>query len=123
MTLTMDLITTNEQVTVLNQEVLLTELTIQQLIDLALDSVNERISIQSRQELINRGKDNIHDRIKIKKCCKSAISNLELLLKKSDEEDFNQNKIKSHKTKFLASVSVLDKLQLEWQKYDLNIKH
>lgn len=100
------------------------QLSIEQLINLIIDSSNsDFILAQARQELVNRGKDNIQLRILIKKQCKSNIESLEALLKKIDKES-NRNKdiIKSFKQKFLSSISVLDRLQLEWQKHDLSLR-
>ena len=109
---------------IVNEKFIIEELTIQQLINLAIDLEGEVSGLHSRQELINRGKDNIYTRITIKKVCKTAISELESLLKKVDLENItNKETIKSYKNKFLTSISILDKLQLEWQKYDLSIKH
>ena len=91
---------------------------------LAIDSSdNSFTEIESRQELIRRGNDCIQTRIMIKKSCKKTMSSLEALLNKISTENNNKEIVKPIKNKFLTSVSVLDKLQLEWQKYDLGLKH
>lgn len=99
------------------------QLSVQQLIDLSIDSNNDNhVEIETRKELIERGKDNIQARIIIKKVCKSAISSLETLLQSVTSEKNNDKEIvKSFKGKFLNAVSILDKLELEWQKHDLGI--
>lgn len=108
----------------LNANFLVGQLTIQQLIDLSIDSTNDNyIENETRKELINRGKDNIQTRIIIKKICRNSISGLEVLLQRiATEKNNNKEIIKSFKNKFLSSVSILDKLELEWQKHDLGIK-
>ena len=101
---------------------LIEQLSVQQLIDLAIDSSNNGyIGLESRKELISRGKDNIQARIVIKKSCKAAISNLEDIFQTLDKES-DKELVKSFKNKFLTSVSILDWLQLEWQKHDLGLK-
>lgn len=98
----------------LNQEISqdtnfsLDKLSVQQLIDLAVSSYEDLSGFNSRVELIKRGKDNIQSRITIKKACKATILSHEC---------------NSDKAKLLSSVSVLDKLQLEWQKHDLILKN
>lgn len=91
------------------------ELSIQQLIDLVIGSGSDHIGLELREEIITRGKDNIETRIAIKKCCKAAVLKFEDLLK-------NYNKNSEYKNNLLNSVSLLDKLQLEWQKHDLRLK-
>lgn len=100
------------------------QVSIQQLIDLAIDSTGDHIGLETKKELLNRGKDNIHTRIQIKKACKNAISHIEAILKELNCE-LNSDKavLKSYKNRFLTAVSVLDTLQLAWQKYDLSLKH
>jgi len=90
------------------------KLTAQQLINLAIDSHEDRIGLESRTELIRRGADDIEVRITIKKACKATVLSYEQQIKNSEES--------SLKSKFLASVSILDKLQLEWQKKDLILR-
>ena len=97
-------------------------LTIEQLINQAIDSGSESTLIQNRQELINRGKDNIPERIFIKKSCKASVLSIESLLKKADSENSTSEITKSLKKKFLISISILDRLQLEWQRHDLSIR-
>ena len=112
--------TLNDKVLSVSTNVLIEKLSIQELVNLALDTNNDFTIAGSRHELINRGKDNIQLRITIKKACKSAISELEAVLKKFDcESNTDKNAIKLFKNKFLNTVSLLDRLQLEWQKHDL----
>ena len=105
----------------MDENFLFDQLSIQQLIDLAIDSHEDKfVEFESRQELLKRGKDNIQARIIIKKSCKNTIANFEGLLKKISTEK-NSAVIKDFKNKFLSSVSILDKLQLEWQRHDLGL--
>ena len=98
-----------------NINFLFEELSIQQLIDLAIDSdQNKKNELESKEELIKRGYDNIQARIVIKKSCKATISSLEALLKTIVNGN-NKEVAKEFKNKFLTSISILDKLQLEWQ--------
>ena len=121
MTTTMDYKTLNKQNN-LNLNVLVEQISIQQLVDLSIDSLGDKIGQETREELIKRGKDNIPVRIQIKKACKASITNIESLLKEIDEASNNDKSlIRSYKTRFLNSLSVLDKLQLEWQKHDLGL--
>lgn len=107
-----------------NGKIVLDVLSVQELVDLAVEpqtqtdnSINEL-----RSELINRGKNDIAARINIKKSCKKTISRFESLLNTiSNENNSNKEVIKTFKNRFLTSVSILDKIQLEWQKYDLGI--
>ena len=120
MTTLMEYKTLNDKVLSVSPDVLMEKLSVQELVDLALDTENDFTVIKSRQELINRGKDDIQLRITIKKACKSVISSLEVLLKKIDSENNkDKNAAKPYKNKFLNTLSLSDKLQLEWQKYDL----
>lgn len=122
MVTTMEYTTSNVQNKKTIESFSVEQLSTQQLIDLAIDSNdNGHIEIASRKELIKRGKDNIQTRIQIKKYCKNAISGLEAVLNKNTAE--NKEVLKSSRNKLLTSVSVLDKLQLEWQKYDLGLLH
>lgn len=99
------------------------KLTIQQLVDFSTDpECDKQLSQEARQELIRRGMDNIQARITIKKSCKSSITDLEKLITNTQRQDNGRETLKSFKGKFLTSVSVLDKLQLEWQKHDLGIR-
>ncbi len=123
MTTLMEYKTLNNEVLYLAENSLVEKLSVQELIDLILDTDNNFAVVRSRQELINRGKDDIKLRITIKKTCKNAISALEVLLKQSDcEASADKNIIKLYKSRFLNLVSLVDKLQLEWQKYDLFLK-
>ena len=106
----------------LNIDLLVNELPVDQLIDFAINSNDEYSGHRVREELHKRGKDNIHTRISIKKSCKASIAGLENILKKLEIE-VNKGLEKSVKSKLLTSVSILDKLQLEWQRYDLGLKH
>ena len=98
----------------------LNQISIQQLTELAINSQDDSIKLAARNELIERGKDNISNRIQIKKLCKARISDLELILK---EDDGKANKTKPYKGKFLNTLSVLDKLELEWQRFDFGFKN
>ncbi len=123
MTILMEYKTLNNEVLTFPENILIEKLSVQELINLALDTDNDFAIIKSRQELISRGKDNIQLRITIKKTCKLVINNLEALLKRFDSESTADKKAaKLYKNKFLNTLSLLDKLQLEWQKYDLTLK-
>ena len=100
------------------------QLSIQQLIDIAMDSENDNIRAHSKEELFKRGQDNIQSRITVKKACRATISGLEEIIKRFDtgKNNIDKNLLKSYKGKFLTSISILDKLQLEWQRYDLMLK-
>lgn len=124
MTTLMEYKTLNDKVLSVSSKVLVEQLSVQELIDLVLHSDNDFAIINSRQELISRGKDDIQLRITIKKTCKTTINDQESILKKLDTENNpDKNTIKLYKTKFLNTLSLLDKLQLEWQKHDLFLKH
>ena len=101
----------------------ISSLTVEELISQAIESGSEPVLVHSRQELVSRGKDDIPTRILIKKSCKASISSIESLLRKADTENSTSAITKSLKKKFLTSISILDRLQLEWQKHDLSIKH
>ncbi len=88
-----------------------------------VDSGNDNVGIKIKQELFERGKDNIKIRIEIKKSCKSNIQNIESVLKELDNERNPAETVKQYKHRFLNAISILDRLQLEWQKYDLCFKH
>ena len=107
----------------LPQNFLVEQISAQQLIDLAIDSGSDSIGIKTKQELFERGKDNIKTRIEIKKLCKSCIQNIESVLKEMDNETSPSQAIKQSKHQFLNALSLLDRLQLEWQKHDLSFKH
>lgn len=80
------------------------------------------VSSLCKQELIQRGKDNIKARIEIKKACRELIYNLETAINDPDAENtYTEKTIKSFKVTFLNLLSILDKLQLEWQKYDISL--
>lgn len=120
MTTLMEYKTLSDEVLVPAENFLIEKLSIKELIDLALNTDNDFTVVRSRQELISRGKDNIQTRITIKKTCKTAISDLEVLLKRFDcETNTDKATAKLYKNKFLNIVSLLDKLQLGWQKHDL----
>lgn len=86
----------------------LEKLTVQQLLDLTISSYEDAVGFNSRNELIKRGSDNIEVRISIKKACKASVASYE------SSQD---------KAKLLSSITLLDKLQLEWQKLDLILKN
>ena len=119
MTTLMEYKTLNDKALSFPANITVEKLNLQELIDLVLNTDND-FTIKSRQELINRGKNNIQLRITIKKACKAIISDLETLLKRFDCESNKDKKItKLYKTRFLNTLSLSDKLQLEWQKHDL----
>lgn len=112
-----------EKVLLVNESPVIEELSIQGLIELVLDTNNTLTITKSRQELIHRGKDDIKLRIAIKKTCKSNISDLEILLKRLESaKGLEEKNSKFYKTRFLNTLSLLDRLQLEWQKHDLALK-
>ena len=124
MTTLMEYKVLDDKVLSFSTDLLLEKLSVQELIDLALATDNDFAIIRSRQELINRGKDNIQARIAIRKTCKSIINDLENLLKKLDcESNKDKKTTKIYKGKFLSTISLSDKLQLEWQKHDLVLIH
>lgn len=104
----------------INSSFILEQISHQQLIELAVNSYDESIGLQTRQELIKRGKDSIPNRIQIKKCGRSILENFEAVLKTLDTNSTNEN-TKAYKTRFLNLLSILDKLQLEWQRHDLGL--
>ncbi len=115
--------TVNQKVLALSENIVVENLSIQELIELVLDTSNNQIFTASRQELIGRGKDDIKTRILIKKTCKQAISDLEILLKRFESTNrLDEKNLKFYKTRLLNIVSLLDRLQLEWQKQDLVLK-
>ena len=124
MTTLMEYKTQNDKVLSISAKDLVEHLSVQELIDLAINADNDFAIASSRKELINRGKDNIQLRITIKKTCKTVINDLETLLKTFDSENRADKKaVKLYKNNFLNTISLLDKLQLEWQKHDLLLKH
>ncbi len=90
------------------------KLSLNQLINLAIESHEDKVGIESKLELIKRGTDNIEIRIQIKKLIKAIIANT--------QEQINTENNTEIKSKFLVSLSISDKLQLEWQKKDLILK-
>ena len=83
---------------------------------------SEKINV-FKQELISKGRDNIHTRIEIKKSYKSNIANLEAMITECEEKKLTDKKlISALKIKLLNIVSLIDRLQLEWQKHDLRLK-
>ena len=124
MTTLMEYKTQNDKVLSISAKDLVEHLSVQELIDLAINADNDFAIASSRKELISRGKDNIQLRITIKKTCKTVINDLETLLKTFDSENRADKKaVKLYKNNFLNTISLLDKLQLEWQKHDLLLKH
>ncbi len=110
--------TTIMESTTLNNsnKTLTTDLNIEQLIESALSTGGNFF----RDELIKAGKDNVLARILIKKSCKSLLASIEASLVQLNNSTSNEL-AKSLKNKFLNLISILDKLQLEWQKYDLGL--
>lgn len=93
-----------------------------ELVTIASDSASNFLGLRCRHELIERGKDNIPTRIEIKKFCRETIHDLESAISDVEAENiYNKDAIKSFKTRFLNLLSVLDKLQLEWQKHDIGL--
>ncbi len=114
----------NKNINDLPPNFLLTEqISVQQLIDLVIDSGSDHVGVKIKQELFERGKDNIKIRIEIKKLCKSSIQNIESILKELDNERNPAETVKQYKHRFLNALSILDRLQIEWQKHDLCFKH
>ncbi len=88
-----------------------------------MNNKDEFTTANSRQELINKGKDDIKLRITVKKTCKAAINDLEILLKRFDfTNGLKEKDLKFYRSRFLDAISLLDKLQLAWQKHDLVLK-
>lgn len=118
MVLTMQSETTN-----IDAKFSLTNLSTEQLIDLCISLTDSASEIRIKDELVNRGKNNIQQRIVIKKQLKKFISTNEGQLKDSEiEKNGNKEILKKQKNEFLTLVSIQDKLQIEWQKYDLGLK-
>ena len=111
----------NNKVLSFSEDYVFENLAIPELIELAVDTVdNDPVILKSRQELTNRGKDNIQLRITIKKTFKTMINELGVLLKELDcGNSADKDVVKLYKNKFLNIISLLDKLQLGWQKHDL----
>ena len=101
----------------------LEDYSISELINKSLENdENEKIN-KFKQELVKKGKDNIYIRIEIKKSCKANVANLEELIKEYEDKKLNDNKLlRALKIKLLDIVSLIDKLQLEWQKHDLRLR-
>ena len=94
-------------------------LPINELIALAIRyNGHDNIGLESKQELVKRGKDNIQERIQIKKLLKETISKIDDLLK---DKSNNKDDESTFKSELLIAVSIVDKLQLEWQKHDLRL--
>ena len=93
-----------------------------ELVNTASNLASDFIGLKCRHELLERGKDNIPTRIEIKKLCRETIHDLESAISDPEAENiYNKDSIKSLKTRFLNLLSILDKLQLEWQKHDINL--
>ncbi len=108
----------------LNTSNLIEQFSTQKLIDLAIESQDEQIKQETRKELINRGKESIQNRIEIKKICKASISSLEVILDDCEVEKIHsKDTVKSYKNKFLSLISLVDKVQLEWQRHDLGLMY
>lgn len=122
MAITMEAETLNKKLGYTNE--LIEQTTINELINCCIDAPTTKNSYEAKEELINGGRDNIRNRIQIKKAFKNIIASLEDILKETDTEITGTNKgnLKSYKNRFLSILSILDKIQLEWQKHDLGIK-
>lgn len=110
----------NEKLFSVSEKLLVENLSVQDLINQSIQ--DENINIVLKQELILRGRDDIQSRITIKKTFKNLINDLEFVLKTLDNNDDDKTTVKTQKKKFLNMISLLDRLQLEWQKYDLALK-
>ena len=122
MALTMENQTINIKTAKITTNVLVEQISLQQLIDLAIDSAHDHIGLETRQELVIRGQDSIPVRIQIKKLCKATIANIESILNEvNNNSNIDIEILKSHKSRFLSSLSLLDRIQLEWQKHDLSL--
>lgn len=115
---------TKNTFTAINQPFFLKNLSMQDLINHAIENdFNQGTESSYKQELIDRGKDDIYTRIEIKKSCKVKIAEQEALI-----QEFERRKIHDKKTahslkgKLLSTISILDRLQLEWYRHDLKIK-
>ena len=95
----------------------LSNLTSQQLIEMVLINDDSADMVKAKHELVNRGKDEMNIRISIKKYCKQLILESETSIKECDES------LKTSKKNFLNLLSLLDRLQLEWQRHDLTLMH
>lgn len=113
----------NEKLFSVSEKLLVENLSVQDLINQSIDSEREDINTTLKRELILRGRDDIQSRITIKKTFKNLINDLEFVLKTLDNDDaVNKATVKLQKKKFLNMISLFDRLQLEWQKYDLALK-
>ena len=100
------------------------ELSEEQLIDTVVIQEETADAYKSKEELINRGKNEVSKRIIIKKLCKHLILESENRLKENASTDLSSKEaIKMQKKRFLTLLSLSDRLQLEWQKYDLALRH
>lgn len=96
----------------------------EELRNLAVENTSDSITgIKARRELIKRGKDNIKERIHIKKSFKLAVESYELSIAEIEKQEIqNERRLSLYKSKLLTTIAILDKLQLEWQKYDLALQ-
>lgn len=102
------------------QDFQITSHTAEQIIELIIKyNTEEAFCIELRNELISRGKDDISGRINIKKSVKTAVKHLEEQVKTVETINKNQKEISNSRGKLLSSISLLDKIQLEWMKHDL----
>lgn len=123
MVIVMEQGTIYKEIADLDQSTFLDQFSVRELVNFACNKHESNFDVESKNELFKRGKDEIVVRIEIKKMLKNLIHDLELTLKDPELESmYNKETIKSFKNKFLTLLSVLDSLQLEWQKYDLRIR-
>lgn len=100
----------------------LNECPVQELIDNYMGDNNEGQSIY-RQELIERGKDNIYTRIIIKKACRNNVAHQETIVKETETTKATNKELLSYlRKRFLTAISLLDRLQLEWLRHDVRLK-
>lgn len=99
----------------------LSQLTLQQLVEINLLNDEPNAASRAKEELVNRGRDEMNTRISIKKYCKQLILESETNLKESSASDslVVKENLKLNKKRFLTLLSLLDRLQLEWQRHDL----
>ena len=122
---TMDYLVLQEETFKITNSFNLSQLTLQQLVEIILLHDETLDASRAKEELIIRGRDEMNVRISIKKYCKQLILESEADLKEYTPDDLQPAKenLKTSKKKFLILLSLLDRLQLEWQRYDLTLMH
>lgn len=95
---------------------------IQELIDKYMNDSYEYQNIY-KAELIERGKNNIYNRIAVKKSCKNNIAHQESIVKEIESKTAANKELISYiRKRFLEAISLLDRIQIEWQRYDVHLK-